>query len=301
MNRSHIRRVTATMILLCLLTFTLASGLAAQDSVLVTYQGYLTDDAGSPVTGSPAMTFTIYDGVGTAKWYESYLAVPVSNGLFNVLLGSRNRLASSVFDGSELYLGVRVGADPEITPRTLLTSSPGAAFSRQLMGDIQTSPGQIDLFDNAEPFEMGGNIEIGAGADASGLLMTQGSRNDPPDIELRTEAATNAIRLHPPDPCVPPDPCIPALELTATAEMHGLKIYPPDPCTPPDPCNPAFEFKADATGVGFYISDGTERMGVEPSPFRDAFSLLMYDPASADAVNPKLEMHCGGGESGGRS
>jgi hypothetical protein len=48
--------------------------------------------------------------------------VKVEKGVFNILLGSVNLIPDSVFDGSIRYLGVKVGADPEITPRKPMVS-----------------------------------------------------------------------------------------------------------------------------------------------------------------------------------
>jgi hypothetical protein len=55
-------------------------------------------------------------------WTETQ-NVTVTNGAFNVLLGSVTPLANTLFtSGGERYLGVKVGADPEMAPRFQLTS-----------------------------------------------------------------------------------------------------------------------------------------------------------------------------------
>jgi hypothetical protein len=91
----------------------------------INYQGYLTDSGGNPVDGSVNIVFSIYDVAagGTAIWTESQ-TVAVNKGLFNVQLGSVNALPS--FSASPRYLGIKVGADPEMTPRQLLASAPYA-------------------------------------------------------------------------------------------------------------------------------------------------------------------------------
>lgn len=94
----------------------------------MTYQGRLLDDSGNPLTGTFEMQFTIYsDPDGTSPiWTENYPAVSVTNGLFSVILGSVNPLEVHLFDGSERWLGIRVGSDDEIRPLTRLVSVPNA-------------------------------------------------------------------------------------------------------------------------------------------------------------------------------
>jgi len=92
---------------------------------LISYQGTLNDANGLPVSSTVSITFNIYDVEtgGVDLWTETQ-NVAVSNGLFNVKLGSEQELPSSVFLSDELYLGIQVGADPEMVPRQRIT--PGA-------------------------------------------------------------------------------------------------------------------------------------------------------------------------------
>ena len=66
---------------------------AATTSTVVNYQGRLTDASGNPLTGTYSMTFALYTTAtgGTPFWQEQRAgasAVPVTNGLFSVYLGS---------------------------------------------------------------------------------------------------------------------------------------------------------------------------------------------------------------------
>lgn len=90
---------------------------------LISYQGILNDDSGVPISSTVSMTFRIYDVAtgGTAIWSETQ-SVQVSNGLFNVELGSVQQLPLSVFMQDTLYLGIQVGADPEMAPRQRIAS-----------------------------------------------------------------------------------------------------------------------------------------------------------------------------------
>jgi hypothetical protein len=95
----------------------------------INYQGTLSDSGGTPVDGSVAMVFSIYNSAsgGTALWTETQ-SVSVNNGIYNVNLGDVNPI-SLPFD-TQYYLGVRVGSDGEMTPRQILTSV-GYAFMAQ--------------------------------------------------------------------------------------------------------------------------------------------------------------------------
>lgn len=97
------------------------------------YQGQLVDSSGAPVpNGTYAMHFAIYSTStgSTALWGENQ-NVTVIDGQFDVLLGSVTPLNGSLFDGSQRWLGVQVGGDPEMTPRQPLASVPFA-----LRGDV---------------------------------------------------------------------------------------------------------------------------------------------------------------------
>lgn len=97
----------------------------AASTNLIAYQGRLTDAAGVPPPDvqSYDMTFRLYavpDG-GTELWSESQ-AVPTTDGVFSVMLGTVTPIPASVAANSNLYLGVTVGNDAEMTPRKQLGS-----------------------------------------------------------------------------------------------------------------------------------------------------------------------------------
>jgi hypothetical protein len=106
----------------------LAASVWAQAPNLVNYQGVLKDSGGNPLTGTYSITFSLYSVStgGTALWTETQGSVSVSNGLFSVLLGSVTPLTPSEFSGTDRWLGVTVGGDPEMTPRQRIASVPYA-------------------------------------------------------------------------------------------------------------------------------------------------------------------------------
>ena len=106
----------------------------------MSYQGVVTDASGVAVNGDMVLTFTLWDAAaeGTQLWTETQSAIPVSSGIFNVILGSVNPL-NIPFD-EQYWLGVKVGTDSELTPRVQLTSSP-YSLSTQLDSDLTTIAG----------------------------------------------------------------------------------------------------------------------------------------------------------------
>jgi len=117
----------------------------------ISYQGTLTDDLGNPVNAAVDITFTLHDvvsGPGTILWFETQLAVPVTNGVFSVILGADglNPLDPITFE-NPLYLGIAVGGDAEMTPRQELTAV-GYAFraktvENDTLNSLSCSSGQV--------------------------------------------------------------------------------------------------------------------------------------------------------------
>jgi len=96
------------------------------------YQGRLLD----PATGNPRsdgtypMVFSLYTvaSAGSPLWTETK-DVSVSDGIFSTLLGDTNVLNPAIFNGQELWLGITVGADPQMTPRQPLVYVPHAFYA----------------------------------------------------------------------------------------------------------------------------------------------------------------------------
>jgi hypothetical protein len=97
------------------------------------YQGRLADSAGVPITNTIPMIFRLYSAAGagaTPLWEEQWTgpnSVQVSDGLFNVMLGSLTPIPQNLVTGnSGLWLGITAGTDDEMTPRVQLGSVPFA-------------------------------------------------------------------------------------------------------------------------------------------------------------------------------
>ncbi|MFM2381733.1 MAG: hypothetical protein RLZZ76_500, partial [Candidatus Parcubacteria bacterium] len=109
----------------------------------INYQGKLTDNTGATVAdGSYNMVFKLYTqpSGGSAIWTETLSggsAVPVTSGLFSVMLGSTTSLTSVNFNQT-LYLGVNIAADGEMSPRKIIGTVP-AAFEARKLGGVASS------------------------------------------------------------------------------------------------------------------------------------------------------------------
>lgn len=241
---------------LTIFTFLMSTGVfsqsvPAQDSVLISYQGRLTDDVSTPIDGSTNLTFSIYgiiDETSVILWSESHTGVILSEGLFSVILGSQTALPDSVFNGEDRYLGITVGTDPEISPRTLLTSVPSAAYARKVAGDIITDDGMMLINtingDSAFVFE-------------AGLLPS--------------------FRMYHAEPLDKQ----PMIELNTSSDIGGrLTFFNAEPLDK----QPMVELGAGpATGAYFNIYDEIGKvMGVEPSPFNEGYALNFLDPNDGD-------------------
>ena len=105
---------------------------SAASTGTIAYQGRLADSSGNPLTSTLSMSFRLYSAVtgGTPLWTEQWSGsngVKVSDGLFNVMLGSLTPIPQSVITGNaNLFLGITVGSDDEMTPRVQLGSVPFA-------------------------------------------------------------------------------------------------------------------------------------------------------------------------------
>jgi len=128
------------------LILTVAATALADVPALMSYQGRLTDSLGQPLDTSVNMAFSIYDNriSGTAMWTELQPSVAVSGGVFHVRLGKANPLDESIFVDTVCWLGVKVGNDSEISPRTQMVAVPWAyrvstvdsAYGGVIKGDL---------------------------------------------------------------------------------------------------------------------------------------------------------------------
>jgi len=121
--------------------------LGTQSKDLINHQGMLTDKFGQPLNGPFSMVFSVYDGatVQTPLWSETR-SVTVNKGIYSVRLGELTPLPNSLFNGADRYLGIKVGADAEMTPRSKLTSVPYSFNAQRVLGKkLQTGTATLSV------------------------------------------------------------------------------------------------------------------------------------------------------------
>jgi len=176
--RTHNLFSGAVVLLISAVAIVSLPGQARADIIpnLINYQGRLTDIDGTPVIdGEYLVTFTIWsDPTSTApsdrEWISPDCPVLTINGLFNWQLGSRESLPPwTIANDSALWLGIKVGDDPEISPRTRLCSAPYAykAWKAEYAGYADSAAalipgcGESGSFDGMVNSDM---VETGPGA-----------------------------------------------------------------------------------------------------------------------------------------
>lgn len=104
-------------------------GVAPGDAVpqFMHVRGNLSLENGDPVSGTHRMRFRLYDSasdtVQYAVWEETHESVTVTQGVFNVVLGSSSLLSSEIFRAyPQLFVGVTVDGEAEL-PRQPLASA----------------------------------------------------------------------------------------------------------------------------------------------------------------------------------
>ena len=123
--------VPAVILFLCCI----AHALYAAPPRIISYQGYLNDGAGKPVTTATNLTFSLYStasGVGPV-WTENRSVNP-ANGVYSIGLGEVTPLMVSF--SRQYYLGTQVGTDPELRPLQMLMAVPYALHAGCFPGDM---------------------------------------------------------------------------------------------------------------------------------------------------------------------
>ena len=112
----------------------------------LSFQGRLTDSSNNPITVATDMRFILYNDIEAsmsagAQLWEEQRYVPSGDagidqdGIFAVLLGTETPIPASVFtENANLWLGVTVLQDPEMTPRQQIATVGYALNSETLQG-----------------------------------------------------------------------------------------------------------------------------------------------------------------------
>ena len=118
---------------------------------IITYQGKLSDSTGTTVSdGDYSIKFSIYDAStgGSCQYTASgtcgtptAVTVTVTGGIFSVNLGDgsdTNTIDPTIFQSNNLFLGVTVASDSEMTPRKQLNNV-GFAYNALYLSGLATS------------------------------------------------------------------------------------------------------------------------------------------------------------------
>lgn len=155
---------------------------------MVNYQGKLTTGGGS-LNDTVSMTFSIYrDTLGSpAQWSETQTQVVIKEGIFNVLLGSVNPIADTVFNGSIKYLGAKVGANPEMRPLKPMVSVPYAFRAGTADG-----PGNCGWVDDGSVVRLQTNTDnVGIGTTSPGVNKLYVAADDLEGIRVASATDEN--------------------------------------------------------------------------------------------------------------
>ncbi|MGB9882963.1 MAG: site-specific integrase, partial [Microgenomates group bacterium] len=117
---------------------------------LLSFQGRLTDTLGNPITTATNVTFKLYNVStgGTALYDTGACSItPDQDGIFNVLIGGSGysptppqqvcgtEIPNSIFtENTNVYLGITVGSDSEMTPRQQIANVGYAINAETLQG-----------------------------------------------------------------------------------------------------------------------------------------------------------------------
>ncbi len=122
----------------------------------INFQGKITNPDGTNIAnGSYTIRYRLYTdptldavaacGATTCRWEETK-SVTVTSGIFQTALGDTTSLPGSIdFNSANIYLGIKVGADPEMAPRVRFTASPYAFNSDRLNGLSSSAFAQLTV------------------------------------------------------------------------------------------------------------------------------------------------------------
>jgi hypothetical protein len=155
------------------------------NATTVNYQGRLAAADGTPQNGTFGMSFTIYDATsgGSIVWGpENHSAIPVTDGLFNVGLGSLTSggIPTNVW-GGDRYLEITVGGET-LFPRELIRSVPIAGMALTVpqgsitSGNLNLNHGTTCLSSNRDVSSPGSNQVITVSNFSLPFSLSQSSR-----------------------------------------------------------------------------------------------------------------------------
>ncbi len=141
--KSQMSAVALLVVLFLLIMPTIFSAVP----VLLNHSGRLLDASDNPVNETVSFTFKLYKTQFTpaVEWQEDKFGTMVNKGIWHVTLGDLTPFPEGIFENEELWLGIKVNSDPELSPRMRMLSVPYSVVSAGVSGDIETNPGELHV------------------------------------------------------------------------------------------------------------------------------------------------------------
>ena len=178
---------------------------SAEGQFPFTMQGILLDENGDPVSNSShKLTFAIYDDpdVSAALWSETRTVFTL-DGLFTAQLGFDKEIDPDIFaNNSQTWMGIRVGFNPELTPRIRMAYSPYAIHA-VTADTLVTAPPNVDQVAILRWYEVNNtNIKVtlddrpGAIAfDGESIWVANRGDDDEPDDDAVTKITVSTRQI----------------------------------------------------------------------------------------------------------
>lgn len=167
------------------LVLVLAAGIvsAAPVTQSISFQGNLTNAAGTPLSGTYSVTFRLYNVAtgGTALATDTH-AVTAARGLYTTTLNFPARINN----GQGLWVGVQRSPDPEKTPRSVLRPVPYALSLRP--GAVVAGSGAPPVLKLVKSVDRGEALNVTTSGDDSEGLIVSTSGYDSTAVQAYTSA-----------------------------------------------------------------------------------------------------------------
>ena len=142
---------------------------------LINYQAAVSGPSG-PLDTTVNVIFSIYDGPSslTPLWSETHNSLVISEGRLSVLLGTITPISDQLFSDTGRYIGIKIGGDNEMSPRSRLLSVPYALRLETIDG---ASGGNVSgaLRISPDPAKVEGDALIIANANGTTILSVKAS------------------------------------------------------------------------------------------------------------------------------
>jgi hypothetical protein len=175
-NFTNVIKITSVALILAFVfsqNFTSSVNAATGINRQINFQGKLVNNPASTNVSNTSYTviFTFYDRDtgGTVLWQETQ-TVTTTDGIFRVALGSVTPFPANFnFNWTGLYLGIKVNADSEMTPRIQMAAVPFAFNAERVAGlTVQDTSGNASTsgilqVGNGKTISFADNISFGTG------------------------------------------------------------------------------------------------------------------------------------------